>query len=111
MLIGQPCDAPPARCAADKSQLHEVGLINILNGYGFLSDGGGERVYSDRSSAVKFDDGLQHAAIDIIQTQIINFQTVERVPCRGGVYLDLALYLCKIPHTLKQAVSDTRRSA
>ena len=68
VLIGEPCDTPSARGAADKAQLHEVWFIHILNGNSFLPNGGCQRIQPDGTAAVEFYDGFHHAAVGVVQS-------------------------------------------
>ena len=111
MLVGQTGHATPSGGALDEAQLHEVGLVHVLNGDGLLADGGGQGVQTHGTSAVEADDGLHHAAVGVIQTQLVDLQAIQGV--HGGLLVDLglALHHGEVTDPLEQAVGDTGGTA
>lgn len=68
--------AAPGR-AGEKAQLHQIGLVHILQGDGLLVDGGGQGVQAYRPAVVILDDAQQHAAVDLVQAQGVDLQRLQ----------------------------------
>ena len=72
MLISRLGGDTSLRGTVQESELEQVWLDDIHDRILLLADGGGNRVQADRSATIFFDDGLEHSAIEIIQTKRIN---------------------------------------
>ena len=68
MKIGRMGSAPSSRGSAQKSNLHQIRLINVLYGHRFLPDSRRQGFQPNRAAFVKADQGFQHPSIISIQT-------------------------------------------
>ena len=111
VFVSRERGAAPARRAAQKADLHQVRLVNVLDGDGFFADGGRERFQPDRAAVVKFDQRGQQAPVVRVEAERVDFQLVKaelrRVAGDAAVRNDLR----EIAHALEQPVRDTRRPA
>ena len=110
MPVGLQRDTASARRTAEKADLHQIRLINILQGDRFLANRGGKRIQSDRAAAIVSDDACKHRTVNIVQPKFVNFQRAERHVRALPVDRAAAAHLRKIAHTAQQAVGDTRRA-
>src|ERR1022692_1570918 len=67
-----------ARSPIDKAELHQVRLIDLFDGVGFLVDGGGDGVHAYGSAAVLLKQREHDFLVDFIQAEAVYFQQVER---------------------------------
>lgn len=74
MLVGKLRYAASARRAGKKTDLHQIWLVNVLKGDGFLTDRSGKRFQSNGTAAVVFHDGLEHPVVDAVEPQGVNFE-------------------------------------
>lgn len=103
--------ASAARRAAEKADLHEIRLVNIFESDGFLADGCGERVKTDRTTSVVKDDALKHPPVNVVKTKLVYFECAQSNICAFFVDGTGAADLCEVAHTAQQTVCDTRRTA
>ena len=80
MLIGGLCCDPSLGGAVEESELEEIGLDHVHDRILLLADRGGDGIQIDRSAAIFFDNRLEHAAVDIVQTKRIDLEQVKRFP-------------------------------
>ena len=111
MLVGQCRYAPTSGRAVQKTDLHQVRFVNILDGDRLLTHRCGKRIQSHRSSAEGLDNRLQHPPVNGVQAQLVHLQRPQRIVGDGSVDGAVAHDLRKIPHTLQKPVCDTRSSA
>ena len=78
MGIGGVGDAASAGGARQKADLHEIRLIDVLDGHGFLTDSGGDGFQTYRSAAVELNDAGEKQPVDLVKSQLVNFLTVKR---------------------------------
>ena len=111
MLIGKACHTAAARGACQHAHLHQVGLADVLQRDALLTQGGGQGVQPYGAAAVHLDDGAQHTAVQLVQTQLVNVHPPAGGD--GGLLVNgaVALHGGKVAHPLEQAVGDTRRAA
>ena len=74
MVISKPGDAAAPGGAGQEAQLHEIGLVHILQRYGFFADGSSQRLQTHRAAAVVADNGGEHPAVDGVKSQSVYFQ-------------------------------------
>ncbi len=69
----------PARAGCGPgTQLEQVGFDHVHDRIRLFADRGGDGIQADRPAVVFFDDGQQHAAVDIIQPALIDFEQIQR---------------------------------
>ena len=79
MLVGRwGADAPTGR-AHDEAQLHQVGLVYVLDGHCVLACGGGQRVQSHGAAAELVHHRGQHVAVGAVKAQLVHVQHVQRI--------------------------------
>jgi len=71
------CHAP-LRSALQKAQLHQIGLDYIHNRIGFLTDRGRNRIQAHWAAAIFFDNGAQHASIELVATEAAVVRAVRQ---------------------------------
>ena len=104
-------DAAAARCAAEKADLKQIGFVDVFDRDRFFTDGGGKGLQADGASVIKADDRLQHTAVVVVKSQLVDLKAVERGPCGVEGNHAVAHHLSKIAHALEHAVGDTRCAA
>src|SRR5688572_20568721 len=67
----------PARCPADKSELHQVWLIHVLDGVGLLADRDRQRRESDRPPSKFSDQSLKNGTVDAIETLCVHGKQLQ----------------------------------
>ena len=100
-----------ARRAGKEADLKQVRLVHVLDGDGLFTDGGRQRVKTDRSAAVILDDRLQHAAVGVVKTKLVDLQKAQ--PLSGDRLIDhaVAAHQGKVTDALEQTVGNARRAA
>jgi hypothetical protein len=76
VIIGVRRGHTAPRGSFQKTELQEVRLHNIHDRIRFFTDGCANGIQSYRTAAKLFYNRLQHAAIKIVQPQLINLQKV-----------------------------------
>ena len=111
MLIGQAGHAAAAGGAGQHAHLHQVRLTDVFQRDALLAQCSGQRFETDRAAVVHLDDGAQQAAIEFVQTQLVDVHPLAGR--NGGLFVDgaLALHHGKVAGAFQQAVGDTRRAA
>ena len=108
MLIGLGGDAPAPWGAGEEAQLHEVGLVHILQGDRLLVDSGGQGLQAHRPAPVVLDDAPEHPVVDGVQSQVVDLQGGEGLV--GHLLGDDAPrpHLGEVPHPPEHPVGDPR---
>ena len=109
MLVSQIGGYPASRRSLNKADLHQIRFIDVFQGRYFLGNGVGQGFHADRSALESFDDAAYVALVDIVQSQLVDLQAVQRQRSYLVVY-DAVLIedLGKVPYPSEQAVGDTR---
>ena len=71
---------PAAGRPGEEANLHQIRLVDILDGHRFLSDDRRQGVQAHRAAVIVPDHGLQHPPIHHVQAQLIHLQAIERLP-------------------------------
>ena len=71
MVVGKLGHAAPARGPRQKTDLHQIGFVDVLQRDGLLPDRSGERFQTDRAAAVVLNDGAEHPVVDAIEPQFV----------------------------------------
>src|SRR5580704_16812150 len=100
-----------ARSAVDKTELHQVRLIDLFDGVGLFIDGSGDGVDAYWSAAVFFEQRKHDFLVDFIQAEAVYFQQVERESGDGQIDVAGGANLRVIVHAAKQTVGDARRAS
>src|SRR5947209_15648859 len=107
MLIGGTHGDTASRRACDKAELEQIGFVYVLNRLRIFARAGGQRIKSDGTTVEFLDDGEQHIAVRLVQSDLVNLHCVKGslsyVPCNHAVSLDL----CVVTHALEQPVHNT----
>ncbi len=111
MLIRRPGGNAALRRTVEETKLQQIRLYDIHDGLGLLADGRRNRVQPHRAAVIFFDNGFQHATIDLVQAQRIDLQQVQRAGSDFPRYDALAAHLGKIAHTAQETQGNTRRTA
>ena len=77
MLIGQPGDAPAPGGPGEKAHLHQVGLVDVLQGDSLLPHCGRQGLQTHGAAAVVPDDAAEHPPVHLVQTQVVHLQGGE----------------------------------
>ena len=77
MLVGQAGHAPAPRRPGQKAHLHQIRLTQVLQRHGFFAQSRRQRLQTHRAAVVHLDDGTQHAAVQLIQTQSVHVHALE----------------------------------
>ena len=72
MLVGPTGDTAPAGGAGEKTHLHQIGLIDVLEGNCLLVDGRRQGLQAHRAAAVVLNDAGEHPPVDGVQPQVVN---------------------------------------
>ena len=95
MLISPDCHDAAARRSQQESGLKKIRFIDILDRPGVLADRRGERLESYRSAAELQDHGLENAAVQLLESELVDFQQVERFDV-GLILILLLSVLCLV---------------
>ena len=74
MVIRKLCGTSSTRSSCQKTYLHKVRLVNILDGYCFFTDCSSQCIKSNGASVVEFYYSLKQLSVCIIKTQLVNFK-------------------------------------
>ena len=74
MVVSQCRDAAASGSTGQEAQLHEIGFIYIFQGYGFFANGGSLRFQTHGAAAIVLNDGGEHPAVDVVQSQPVYLQ-------------------------------------
>src|SRR5512138_3020444 len=77
LICGLGRDASLSR-SVQEAELEEIGLDYVHDRILLLTDRGGDGIQADRSATVFVDDRLEHAAVEVVQTERVNLQEVKR---------------------------------
>ena len=111
MLVGQARGDASARCAVEKADLDQEGLVNLFKRIFFLGERSGEGVQADRAAIVFLNDGQQQAPVEFVEAMRIDFEHLESGLRGGAVNGAAAPDLGIIPHAAQQPVGDAGRAA
>ncbi len=111
MSVRRRRSAAAARRTAQKADLHEIRLVNVLNRDGLLADRRGQRFQPDGSAVVKLDQRVQQAPVVRVQSDLVDLQAVERQLRGFGGDVPPRNDLGEIPDAFQQPVRNPRRAA
>lgn len=110
MLVGPTGDTAPAGGAGEKTHLHQIGLIDVLEGNCLLIDGSRQGLQAHRAAAVVLNDAGEHPPVDGVQPQVVHLQCRERLVCHRTGNHTPGLHLGKVPHPAQHSVGDAGRA-
>src|SRR5919201_1495571 len=91
--------------------LEQVGLVDVLDGLGFLAHRRGERLESDGTAAELLGDGAEEAAVLVVESLVVDLERSEGLARHGkrddAVVPDLSV----VADALQPAVGDARGPA
>jgi hypothetical protein len=97
-----------ARGAVEHAQLHEVGLVDFLDGVFFFAEYSGERAYADGAASILIEQSTHQAALDFVKTEFIHTEHVQGfagdIACDASAGADFG----EIADAAEQAVGDAR---
>ena len=105
MIVCELRYAPSARSPRQESYLHQIRLVNVIDGDRLLADRSGEGVESHGTATVIFDYCLQHSSVDVVKSELVDLEGLESVVCYVGGDGSVTLDQREIPDSLKQSVS------
>src|SRR5450755_379901 len=111
VIVGRIGGHAPARSADEEAELNQIGLVDFLNGIGFLGNGGGDGVQSNGAAMVFFEDRQHNFLIDFIEAEAIHFEQVEGGLGDGLGDAAVGTDLGVIAYAAQEAIGDARRSA
>ena len=99
---------PPPGCTLQEAQLQQVGLIDIHNGIGLLTDRSGDSVQPHRAAVEFLDDSQKHLMVQLIQPQVVHFKPGESL--KGNIFGNYSLshHLGVIPDPPEEAICYPR---
>ena len=111
MLIGLGGDTAATGGAGKEAQLHQIGLIHVLQGHCLLVDGGCQGLQTHRTAPVVLDDGAQHPVVNGVQPQVVDLQGGEGLV--SHLFGDDAArpHLGKVPYPAQHPVGNTGGAA
>src|SRR5437762_2704121 len=74
VLVGELGRDAPAGRPRQKTELHQEWFVDVLDGLGILRYRDRDGVQSDRAAFVLLDDGAKDAAVDGIETELIDLE-------------------------------------
>ena len=107
MLVSKSCDASASRCAIEKSDLHEIWLVHVLQGNCLLADGCRQRFQTYGTAVVELDDALKHSSVNVVKSQSVDLKLGERVIGNLGIDGAVSHDLCEVTHALEQTVGNS----
>ncbi len=108
MLVGEGGGHPATGGALQEGQLEEVGLVDIHDGVGLFTDGGGNGLQPHRATVKLGNNGIEQLVVHFVQADVVNLQLgqgiSDHVPGGNALGLDLGI----VAHPLEQAVGHPR---
>ena len=111
MFIGESGSDAAALCAVEQAQLHQVGLVDFLDGVFFFAERSRNRVEPDRPAGIFLQDGEHKVAVHFVQAMLIDAEHLQRLICDGERDVALRAHLREIARAAQQPVGDARRAA
>ncbi len=111
VFVGAGSGHAAARGAVDEADLHEVRLVDLLDGVFFFAEGRGERAHADGAAAVFVEQGEHEVAVDFIEAAFVDAEHGKSFLRDGAGDASCGAHLGKIAGAAQQAVGDARRSA
>src|SRR6478752_6167693 len=110
MLVGTSRCNTAAGGALEKSELDQIGFVDIHDRIGFFTGGGGKRLNPNRTAIELVDDRNENTAVNVVESKLVDIQHLERA--HGNIARDLAITmnLRVVTNSLQQSIPDTRRS-
>src|SRR6266851_409623 len=111
VFVGAGSRDAAARGAVDQADLHQVGLVDFLDGVFLFAEGGGKRADADGAATVFIEQGEHEVAVDFIEAAFVDakhgqgFLSDRASDAAGGTHFG------KIAGAAQQAIGDARRSA
>ena len=106
MLIGLGSNTPSPWSTGQKTQLHQIRLIHILQGDRLLINGGRESLQPHWTAPVILNNTPKHPVIDGVQSQMIDLQGSERLIGHFFGNNTPGLHLSEVPHPAQHPVGD-----
>ena len=96
--------------AIEHADLHEIRLVNFLDGVFFLAEGGGQGAQADGTTGIFVEQGDHEVAVDFVEAVFIDAEHVQRFA--GDFASDAAAgaNFGEITRAAKKAIGDARRS-
>lgn len=100
-------DATAGR-ASEEAKLDEIGLVYFFDSAHFFTDDGGDSLDTSGATAEFLDEGAEDMMVGWLESEVIDFEEVERFLGGGGVDGIVAMDLGVVADTLQDAVRDAR---
>src|SRR6266508_551298 len=97
-----------ARRSLQEARLNQIGLVQVFESSAILSDRGGDRCDSDRSSAELLDDRREDPAVELVEAVLVHLKAPERFPGRAQIDGRLPGDFGEIAQPPQQPVGDAR---
>src|ERR1700682_149632 len=97
--------------AIEQAKLHQVGLVDFLDGVLFFAERSRNRVESDRSAGIFLQDGEHEVAVHFVEAMLIDAEHLQRLVCNRERDVALRPYLSEIARAAQEPVGDARRAA
>src|ERR1700678_4533040 len=111
MFVGQGGGDAAAGGAVEQAELHEVGLVDFLDGVFFLAEGGGEGVEADGAAGIFLDDGQEQVAVDVVEAVLVDAEHGQGVAGDGQIDETFSADFSEIADAAEQAIGDARGAA
>src|SRR5437773_2761121 len=105
------CHTPPARGTVEKADLHQVRLVQLLDGIPLLSERGRDGVHSHRPAFELLLDGQENLAVQLVESVTVDLEPLEMTLGDGARDAPVVLDLGEIAHALQETVGDARGAA
>ena len=99
-----------SRRAVEKTELHQIGLVDFLDRAGVLADRGGDRVQTDGSTGVFIEDCAHHFLVNLVKPVRVNFEQIERNTGHSTADRTVGPYLRIVPDPAQEPIGDAGRS-
>src|SRR5271156_2585007 len=111
MFVGQGGGDAAAGGAVEEAELHEVGLVDFLDGVFFLAEAGGGGGGAARAAGIFLDDGEEQVAVDVVEAVLVDAEHGQGVAGDGEVDEALGADFGEIADAAQQAIGDARSAA
>src|SRR5690606_27460032 len=111
MLVRSGCRNPTSGSPIQKSNLDQVGLINVLDGVFRLADRSRDGAHADRSAIEFLDDGQEELSIHFVKSEAVYIHDLQCSTGRLGVDYSIRPDLRVITNSPEKPIGDSRRSS
>ena len=111
MFVGQRRGHAAALGAIEQAQLHQVRLVNLLDGIFFFAERSGDGIQAHGAAGKFLDDREHEIAVHFVEAVFIDAEPVERFAGDVGGDAALRAHFGEVAHAAQQAIGDARSAA